>query len=365
MTADNRRSLLFVLTSLRAGGTERQAAAIMNAVAADTTLRVSLLLLDGVSSDAYPISETIERVPNPHGGVRGALLSAGWLWRQGHRFDRIVSFLDIANLLTAMTVPRERLVWNLRTAGTPAKPRSRLMFRAARALSSTIPLAIANANAVRDFYVAEGFGCRAIDVLPNAVDTERFQPDEALRQSARERLGIGGDQLLLGLIGRDHPVKRHDLAFAALARLPRAQLLCIGDRVSNAGRLRELANQHGVSDRVRLLPPMATLEYLLPAVDIGLCVSDREGMPNSLLELMACGVPCIGTRVGGIPELLHEIGCVIEPGSTEALLSALETLSDAGLRTRMGTEARQRIVADFSQAVVLHRWRQVLVPAAR
>lgn len=350
------KRILLVTSSLRAGGTERQVALLANLLADTAGFSVTLALLDGRSALAYALSEKIQRVAPTGAGIAG-------LWSMGRRMkslitehDLTLSFLDLSNLLTGLFASGRPLIWNMRTAGVPAKWTSQGIFRLARARSGAIPLAIGNSQAVVDFYQGSGFACDAFSVIPNGIDPFRFQPSAAARTAARNELGIAADTLLIGCVARAHPDKRHDLLLTALTRQPDLHLLCIGDRLQSAAALRQGIHEQGLQGRVTLLDARRDIETLLPAIDIGVCVSDREGLPNSLLELMACGVACIGTRVGGIPELLQGVGELIRPNSADALVAALEALRSPELRARHAAKGRERVLGSYSETGVGEQW---------
>jgi len=76
-----------------------------------------------------------------------------------------------------------------------------------------------------------------------------------------------------------------------------------------------------------------------------------EGMPNSLLEAMSCGLPVIASKIGGVVDIVEDgkSGILFEPGDVAGLSSAMiRLLKDAELRQRLGAEARKRIVEGFS-----------------
>jgi glycosyltransferase involved in cell wall biosynthesis len=80
--------------------------------------------------------------------------------------------------------------------------------------------------------------------------------------------------------------------------------------------------------RVHLLGEQTDMAACHLAVDVQVCASDFEGVPNVLIEAMACGVPCIATAVGGVPGLLEDRGALVAPGQTDELGQAIQNLLD-------------------------------------
>jgi glycosyltransferase involved in cell wall biosynthesis len=125
--------------------------------------------------------------------------------------------------------------------------------------------------------------------------------------------------------------------------------------------LRALAQELGIAAQVRFLGFVenAALLRALPDYDVFIHPSrttasgDREGIPNSLLEAMACGVPVVATRHSGIPEAVthEESGLLIDAAEPEALARALEALLDhPALYARISQAARETVAARFSIA---------------
>ena len=178
-----------------------------------------------------------------------------------------------------------------------ALPRKQIQ-RAAREAAGLVTVS----EALRERLVDLGIERERVQVLRNGVDLARFAP-AADREDLRRRLGLSGIVLLAaGNLVRE---KDHALAIAALAVLPDATLLVAGD-----GPLRAELEQHaaraGVAARARFLggvPQAALIEYY-NAADALVLTSRREGMPNVVLEALACGTPVVATRVGGVPELI-------------------------------------------------------------
>jgi glycosyltransferase involved in cell wall biosynthesis len=165
-------------------------------------------------------------------------------------------------------------------------------------------------------------------------------------------------------VGRLDPGKGFDLAVRALsllrARGRDATLWLVGDGPARES-LEALAREQGVADRVRFwgvlgheqLLPLYRRAWLLLAPSRVLANGRRDGIPNVIVEAMAMGLPCVGTRAGGIEEAIvpGETGALAEPGDPEALAAEIERLlAEPGTLPRLGRAARQRALERFDSA---------------
>src|SRR5699024_2794476 len=136
-------------------------------------------------------------------------------------------------------------------------------------------------------------------------------------------------------------LKGVDITIKALAEVPGATLVVAGDGPEKAA-LQQLAVRLKVADRVRFLGPVAhdDLCRYYNAADAMVLASSREGMPNVVLESLACGTPVIATSVGGIPELItcDEAGRLMHDRSPHAVTSAWRRLCE-GRPDRAATRA--------------------------
>lgn len=187
---------------------------------------------------------------------------------------------------------------------------------------------IAVSGALRDVMVAQGLPAARIAVLRNGVDLDLFQPGD--RAALRAEFAFGGPTLLA--VGNLVVEKGIDLVLRALVELPGTQLVVIGTG-PEAGPLRALAESLGVGERVRWLDPVgqAQLARLYCAADVTVLGSMREGMPNVVLESLACGTPVVATAVGGTPEVLTDevAGRLVDERTPGAFASACIKVLDA------------------------------------
>jgi glycosyltransferase involved in cell wall biosynthesis len=163
------------------------------------------------------------------------------------------------------------------------------------------------------------------------------------------------DPVYIGTVGNLRPVKNQTLLLQAAqqvcARYSNVRVVIIGD-----GPLREqlirTAEELGIHKQVRLLGARSEIPELLNALDIFVLPSLSEGLPMSVLEAMACGLPVVATRVGGITEVVvhGHTGLLVPSQAVQQLAAALETLvQQPAMRVTLGRQGRQRVVEHFSR----------------
>jgi glycosyltransferase involved in cell wall biosynthesis len=183
--------------------------------------------------------------------------------------------------------------------------------------------------ALRERLVGAGADAERTEVVYNGIDAQKFQRTD--RRAARARLGLPHDAPLLLFVGNLKLAKGcADVleAFIHIAPLhPGLQLAFVGDGPARAA-LEQRATQAGVSARTRFAgrTDHAALPDWFAASQLLCLPSHNEGVPNVVLEAMACGVPVVATRVGGIPEVLPAFAGLLVPAhDSQALQAALAT----------------------------------------
>jgi glycosyltransferase involved in cell wall biosynthesis len=213
---------------------------------------------------------------------------------------------------------------------------------------------IANSQSVRDFLVEQdGFDPNLIRVIPNGVDLKRFttaRPDRRrLFPHLAERTYLVAVVANMNVETKGHP----DLIRAAAEVLQEcrdAKFLLIGDGPERT-RLEAMVTELGLSETVLFLGFCNDVPDILACCDLFVLPSWAEGLPNSVLEAMAAGVPVVATRVGGIPEIIDDgkSGLLVAPKDPQALARAiLRLLGDKELAKRFATCARERVQEEFS-----------------
>lgn len=189
-----------------------------------------------------------------------------------------------------------------------------------------------------------------LEVVPNFVDQSRFKPraDDVVRNE----LGGNGRALLLHT-SNFRPLKRALDTLEILRRLPKALsplLLLLGDG-PDIPLLRESAVRHRLLDRVRFLGEIPEAEPITSAADVALLPSESESFGLAALEAMACGVPVVATRAGGLPEVVDhgETGFLREVGDVDGMAADVaRLLREPELRTRLGRAGLARASERFS-----------------
>lgn len=212
-------------------------------------------------------------------------------------------------------------------------------------------------------YLRDSIGVRAgaIAQIYNGVDTQRFA---GLAGGRGRRAAIAGSPFndsglwVAGTVGRLATVKNHADAIRGLAVAVRSsltarerlRLVVVGDGELRVP-LQQLAAAEGVADRVWFAGSRNDVADVLRGLDVFVLPSLMEGISNTLLEAMACGLPVVATRVGGNVELVDEqaSGTLVPEGDPQALAAALlRYLDDHSLGVRHGAAARSIVEARFS-----------------
>jgi glycogen(starch) synthase len=219
---------------------------------------------------------------------------------------------------------------------------------------------VANSHGLAD--LARAFDRRVpIEVIPNGVDTTRYQGPENRNWTFPKMLWVGR---LVYQKGLDVLVE----ALGDLKSLP-WELTLIGDGPIRAT-LEQQALQKGIADRIFFTGWLdrEEMDRFYHEANLFVFPSRHEGMPNALLEAMACGLPVIASRIAGNEELVipGETGLLVPPQDSGALRKALETLLTAPEnRKKMGIAARQRVETHYTWEQVARQYFTLLQDVAR
>jgi glycosyltransferase involved in cell wall biosynthesis len=219
---------------------------------------------------------------------------------------------------------------------------------------------IANTRAIVEYAVGNGWPRNRIHYLPN------FVPDAGAAAALSEReANASSDGTARALaVGRLHPNKGFDLLLEALA-LTRNVSLWIAGAGPLRPRLEQLATRLGITDRVRFLGWREDVSALMASADLLVCPSLHEPLGNVVIEAWSAGLPVVATASDGPAGLITngETGILVplpgaNGGGPAVLASAIDRLcADPALRTTLGRAGRRTYEAEFTEPIVIARYR--------
>ncbi len=196
-------------------------------------------------------------------------------------------------------------------------------------------------------------------LLANGIDAERFR----VRGEQEDRPFFNAGEIVIGSVGRVQDVKDHATLVDAFLQLrqqmpqlrERLRLVIVGDGPLLQP-LRDKVAAAGAADAVWLPGARQDVPDILRSLDMFAMSSIAEGTPGAALEAMACGLPVVGTRVGGIPEVIDNgvTGQLVPPSNAAAMAAALKHYVEApGLARRHGQAGRERVLRKYSMPAMV------------
>lgn len=356
MQRDRPLDVLFVISALRVGGSERQLAALARALVGEGKTIAVYSLMDG------PVRTELEQagvetvVANRFGraGIPLAALHLFWFMRR-HRPGIVHFFLPAAYLVGAPLAVLARVpvrVMSRRSLNT--YQRHALIRGLERSWHGIMQAVIGNSLAVVGQLREEGVVPERLGLIYNGIDSSRFAAI-GTRETNRARLNLTSTSLVLCVVANLIPYKGHSDLIEALAlatpSLPADWRLLIVGRDDGIGKtLREQARRLGLQNNIVFLGTRNDVANILAASDIGVLPSHEEGFSNAILEGMAAGLPMVATQVGGNAEAVRdgETGLVVAGRDIKGLAAAIVKLAnDAPLRARLAGAARERVTQQF------------------
>jgi len=218
-----------------------------------------------------------------------------------------------------------------------------------------VDMFIAITKEIRDDLIKDGFRHDRIFETSNFIMPEKFHPLENPEEkyAIKKRLGIEVDKKIITFSGRLVQRKRVDLLLRAVSKIVKARkdirviILGHGELLKD---LQGMAPELSICEYVSFKGFVSNILDYLHVADIFVLTSDMEGMPNSLLEAMACGLPVIATRIGGVVDIVEDKknGLLVAAGDEEELKDEiLKLLGDEQLSKAISQEAYKTIRENY------------------
>lgn len=194
--------------------------------------------------------------------------------------------------------------------------------------------------------------------IPNAIDTTVFRPMD--RGAARERMGLPKDRTLI-LFGCQKVTDKRkglDYLLQAARQLPGVAVALVG---GNAEATKALMPEGTEAICVGQVGDEQTMATLYAAVDAFVTPSLQDNLPNTIMEAMACGTPCVGFDIGGIPEMIdHTVnGYVARYMDADSLACGIRYVTDVDRAPLLAMEARKKVLTCYSEKVVAEKYIKV------
>lgn len=364
--------LVLAIGELEVGGTQRQMLELAKRLDRNMFLPQVLCFSDSLAfADAFREAEinvsVVEKKSRYDVGVVSRLKK--FFKREGTQV--LITFGFTADLWcrVAARVAKVPLVMSsVRTSSEDSKARD-WVNRALRPLTDHY---IVNSRAVAQYLCRIGVAADSYSIISNGLDFDRFEDSRHISENIRSSLEIDASSFVVGTVSRLSREKNLE-GFLRLAQQfslisPEALFLIIGKGPDEA-RLRLLADQLGISAKIRWLGERNDVPYLLNAFDLAMLTSKREGLSNTLLEYMAASLPIVSSNVGGNGELIRNgqtgfLYPIEDPN--QALDYMVQLYREPALRHQIASEAHRDVVRHFgvrqlvsqTEELILRLWEQ-------
>ncbi|MEI1421846.1 N-acetyl-alpha-D-glucosaminyl L-malate synthase BshA [Bacillus cabrialesii] len=208
---------------------------------------------------------------------------------------------------------------------------------------------------------------KKIETIYNFIDERVYLKKNTA--AIKEKHGILPDEKVVIHVSNFRKVKRvQDVirVFRNIAGKTKAKLLLVGDGPEKSTAC-ELVRKYGLENQVLMLGNQDRVEELYSISDLKLLLSEKESFGLVLLEAMACGVPCIGTNIGGIPEVIKNnvSGFLVDVGDVAAATArAMSILEDEQLSERFTEAAMEMLKNEFSSQKIVSQYEQIYADLA-
>jgi len=300
--------------------------------------------------------------------LRMGLRLAKYIHRE--KVDIVHTFFSTADLWGGMIAKLSRrpvLISSRRDMGFLQSAKHRIGYRALRGMFDGV---LTVSEQVRQASIdQDGLDPAKVITIYNAMDTRRLR-GETITSDIRQRFGIGNASHVIVSVGNLRRIKGFDIFIRAAAhvcrKFPAAMFVVAGGpypaEPACLSELQQLSSALGIGGNMRFLGPLEDVIPLLKASDVFCLLSHSEGFSNALLEAMACGLPCVATRVGGNGEALEDgrTGFLVEDGDHEAAADRIMCLLGSPTQAkRVAVCAQDEIARRFVPEIMMSQLVQV------
>lgn len=258
----------------------------------------------------------------------------------------------------------------------PQKPMKRIFrHRGYQQVYNAFDALVTNSEAIEGFLRDIGVTTR-IEYIPNGVNLQRFHPAQSeqelqARQTLRSSFGIPADHRVIVMVGAIMPRKGPDLVIKAwrqiLPQFPNTHLLFVGPRADThdpklekfGSKIADLIDASGAPERVHFAGIVDDVDNYLRAADICVLASKREGTPNSVLEAMAVGLPCLVTPFLGISAGIGQAGehyQLVDHDPDVIARALVDLLQSPELSDTLGSKGQRFVIDNIDQRHTLDRY---------
>jgi glycosyltransferase involved in cell wall biosynthesis len=372
----NRVQVCHIITSLDTGGAEMMLYKLLSAHDRERfdVEVISLMPIGAIGEKIQGLNVPVRSLNVARGAFAPSALPRLKMWLRESKPDVVQTWMyhaDLVGGLAARWAGVPSIFWNIRNSTMGRHAGKQTTYRVAQAcarLSRRIPRRIVCCSSVAMMnHAAIGYAEDRFQLIHNGFDLSLFRPDPPARISVREELNLSPDARLIGLVARFHPQKDHETFLRAAGLLHRcgieAHYLLCGDGIDAQNEvLTGWIAAEQMQPYVHLLGRRQDVPRLTAALDVAaLSAAFGEAFPNVLGEAMACGIPCVATRVGEAPTIVGETGTIVPIGDPQALagaLSAVLTLCPEEKR-QLGVAARKRVEENFNLPDIVARYERL------
>jgi GalNAc-alpha-(1->4)-GalNAc-alpha-(1->3)-diNAcBac-PP-undecaprenol alpha-1,4-N-acetyl-D-galactosaminyltransferase len=375
MSANRPLKLTLVISSLSSGGAERIMSVMANYWAAKGW-NITLITLDSVLNDFYELDSRVKRVGlavmgESQNDFKAIINNIYRISRLRHAIrkstpDVVVSFVDRMNVLTLLSAFGLGLKIIISERSDPTQHKIGSIWNIFRCI--TYPWA--DAIVVQNEYIrrwGNRFRKSLVVVIPNPVVSDSEKQEDEMGLFDLIKLDNNDDNLkIIASVGRLSNEKGFELLLKAFKKVansnPEWRLVIFGEG-EERNKLKRIARDFGIGDKVFLPGRVKNPAFLLKQADLFVMPSRYEGFPNALCEAMVCGLPVISFDCPSGPrDIIRDgvDGILVPPEDANALAEAIAKLIDDVEKRRMLSQNAKQVTERFGLSQVIRKWEELI-----